>query len=75
MERTEAMDEPADVRVGRGQRLIQAVTEDLELFGISELEERIEVLEGEIVRVRAQIDRKRSGRAAADALFGRPSED
>jgi uncharacterized small protein (DUF1192 family) len=63
------MDEPAEVRVGRGQRLIEAVREDLELFGVAELEERIEVLQSEIERVRAQIDRKRAGRAAADAIF------
>lgn len=68
------MDEPADVRVGRGQRLAEAVREDLELFGVEELEERIVVLKDEIIRVQAQIDRKRSGRAAADALFsGRPN--
>lgn len=64
------MDEPAEIRVGRGQRLAEAVREDLELFGIGELEERIEILEAEIARARAQIDRKRAGRAAADALFG-----
>jgi|KBSSwiStaDraftv2_1062776.scaffolds.fasta_scaffold83541_3 uncharacterized small protein (DUF1192 family) len=64
------MDEPAETRVGRGQRLVEAVREDLELFGVAELEERIAVLQGEIDRVRAQIDRKRAGRAAADALFG-----
>ncbi len=63
------MDEPAEVRVGRGQRLLDAVREDLDLFGISELEERLEVLDAEARRVRAQIDKKRSGRAAADALF------
>ncbi len=63
------MDEPADVRMGRGQRLLEAVREDLELFGVSELEERLEILEAESRRVRAQIDKKRSGRAAADALF------
>jgi len=63
------MEEPAEVRVGRGQRLIEAVREDLELFGVAELEERIEVLQSEIARVQAQIDRKRQGRAAADALF------
>jgi uncharacterized small protein (DUF1192 family) len=63
------VEEPAEVRVGRGQRLIEACREDLELFGISELEERIEILQAEEARVRAQIDRKRSGRAAADALF------
>lgn len=64
------MDEPAETRVGRGQRLVEAVREDLELFGVAELEERIAVLQGEIDRVRAQVDRKRAGRAAADALFG-----
>lgn len=63
------MDEPAEVRVGRGQRLVEAVREDLELFGVAELEERVEVLQAEIARVRAQIERKRAGRAAADALF------
>lgn len=67
------MEEPADVRLGRGQRLLDAVREDLELFGVSELEERIEVLQSEIARVNAQIDKKRSGRAAADALFTRPT--
>ena len=64
------MDEPADIRVGRGQRLAEAIREDLELFGIEELEARILMLEGEIARSRAQIDKKRAGRAAADALFG-----
>jgi uncharacterized small protein (DUF1192 family) len=36
---------------------------------VAELEERIDVLQSEIARVQAQIDRKRQGRAAADALF------
>lgn len=63
------MEEPAEVRISRGQRLVEAVREDLELFGVAELEERIEVLQAEIARVKAQIDRKRAGRAAADALF------
>lgn len=63
------MDEPVETRVGRGQRLIEAVREDLELYGVAELEERVEILQAEIARVNAQIDRKRSGRAAADALF------
>jgi uncharacterized small protein (DUF1192 family) len=64
------MEEPAEVRVGRGQRLAEAVREDLELFGVVELEERLQTLRAEIARVEAQIERKRSGRAAADALFG-----
>lgn len=63
------MEEPAEVRIGRGQRLAEAVREDLELFGVVELQERIEMLEGEIARVRAQLSRKEAGRAAADALF------
>jgi uncharacterized small protein (DUF1192 family) len=63
------MDEPAEVRVGRGQRLLEAVREDLDLYGVSELEERLEVLDAEARRVRAQIDKKLAGRNAADALF------
>jgi len=63
------MEEPAEVRIGRGQRLLEAVREDLDLFGVAELEERVDVLQAEIARVRNQIDKKKSGRAAADALF------
>jgi uncharacterized small protein (DUF1192 family) len=63
------MDEPAETRVGRGQRLAEAIKEDLELYGVAELEERIAVLEAEIARARTQIEKKRSGRAAAEALF------
>jgi uncharacterized small protein (DUF1192 family) len=63
------MEEPAEVRIGRGQRLTEAVREDLELFGVVELQERIETLEAEIGRVKAQLARKEAGRAAADALF------
>jgi uncharacterized small protein (DUF1192 family) len=66
------MDEPADARVTRGQKLAEATREDLELYSVSDLEERIAVLQAEIERSRAQIDRKRSGRAAAEALFGGP---
>lgn len=68
------VDEPAEVRIGRGQRLAEVVREDLELFGVGELEERIATLESEIARARAQIDKKRAGRAAADALFGKKPE-
>lgn len=64
------MEEPASIRIGRGQRLAEAVREDLELYGVAELEERISVLQEEIERCRAQIQRKQAGRAAADALFG-----
>ncbi len=63
------MEEPVEVRVGRGQRLNEALKEDLDLYGVAELEERIEMLRAEIARVEAQVARKRAGRAAADALF------
>jgi len=54
--------------------LTEALREDLELYAVAELEERIEALHSEIARVQAQIDRKRAGRAAADAFFSaRPS--
>lgn len=62
-------DEP--VRRIRGQALIDLAREDLELFAVSDLEERIGALEAEIARTRAQVERKQAGRAAADALFGR----
>jgi uncharacterized small protein (DUF1192 family) len=67
------MDEPVNARVLRGQRLAEAMREDLELYGVAELEERIEALQTEVARCRAQIERKQAGRAAADALFSRPS--
>jgi uncharacterized small protein (DUF1192 family) len=69
------MEEPVTARVGRGQRLAEAVREDLELYGVGELEERIEILQAEIDRARAQIDRKQAGRAAADALFSSRTTD
>lgn len=65
------MDEPSEPRMLRGQRLAEAMREDLELYAVAELEERIAALEAEIARCRAQIERKQAGRAAADALFSR----
>jgi len=66
-------EEDAEVRRPRGWALSEASREDLELMAVADLEERIETLEAEIARTRAQIDRKRAKRAAADALFGKPS--
>ena len=68
------MEEPAEVRIGRGQRLTEAVREDLELYGVGELEERIEMLQAEITRCQAQIEKKKATRQAADALFGSPPD-
>jgi uncharacterized small protein (DUF1192 family) len=59
------------VRRPRDWALSELVRQDLELLAASDLEERIEALEGEIARTRAQLDRKLAGRAAADALFAK----
>ena len=64
-------EEPAEARRARGQALVDVTKEDLDLFGVDELHERIALLEGEIARARAQIARKQAGRAAADALFSK----
>jgi uncharacterized small protein (DUF1192 family) len=64
------MEEPAEPRRGRGQALVEALKEDLEVFGVDELAERIELLEAEISRTRSQMERKKASRSAADALFG-----
>jgi uncharacterized small protein (DUF1192 family) len=64
-------EEPAEPRKGRGQTLIDLGREDLELFGTDELEDRIVALEVEVERTRAQLNRKSSSRAAADALFSK----
>ncbi|HEX8233736.1 MAG TPA: DUF1192 domain-containing protein [Caulobacteraceae bacterium] len=63
------MDEPVEVRRARGWAVNELRKEDLDLYGRDELEERIELLQAEIARVRGQLDRKRSGWEAADALF------
>jgi uncharacterized small protein (DUF1192 family) len=65
------MEEPVEPRRGRGQALIDASREDLDLYAVEELQERIDHLQAEISRTQAQLDRKQAGRAAADALFKR----
>jgi uncharacterized small protein (DUF1192 family) len=63
------LEEPAEPRRARGVALIEMTREDLELFGVDELQARIEQLQAEIVRTKGQLDRKKAGRDAADALF------
>jgi len=65
------IEEPTAPRRGRGQTLIEAAKEDLDPYSVEELEGRISLLQGEIERTQAQMERKRSGRAAADAMFRR----
>ncbi|MCE9648786.1 MAG: DUF1192 domain-containing protein [Parvibaculum sp.] len=56
-------------RKRRGEALAALAREDLSLLGIEELQERIKSLETEILRIRAQLDRKHGTRSAAEALF------
>lgn len=63
------MEEPVSTRVIRGRLLEDVAREDLELYGADELGERIQRLRDEIERVEAQLRRKHSSQAAADALF------
>jgi uncharacterized small protein (DUF1192 family) len=63
------LDEPAEPRAARGQALREALREDLEVYAVADLEERIVELEREIARVKAQLEKKLAGRSAADALF------
>lgn len=64
------LEEPASARRARGQTVAELAREDLDLYAVEELQERIDALKAEIARVEAAMHRKRSGRAAADALFG-----
>jgi uncharacterized small protein (DUF1192 family) len=63
------IEEPAEPRQARGAALVQVEHEDLDLFGVSELAERIERLQAEAERTRRSLDKKQSGKSAADALF------
>jgi uncharacterized small protein (DUF1192 family) len=63
------IDEPLGPRAGRGDTLKALAREDLDIYGVSELEERIEALQAEIARCKAQIDKKQAGKSAAEALF------
>ena len=63
------MEEPAPPRASRGAHLEAAAREDLDAYGVEELNDRIARLEAEAARTRSALGRKQSGRQAADALF------
>ena len=50
-------------------RKVQPQKKNLEIMGVSELEEYIADLEAEIARARAAIESKQSHRSGAEALF------
>lgn len=58
-----------DPRPQRGAALKALGREDLDLYAVEELQERISNLEAEIARSRAAIETKASKKSAADALF------
>ena len=58
----------------KGDAATQLAGEDLAPYSQDELSERIELLEAEIARVKAHRDKASAHRAAADALFGKPSQ-
>jgi uncharacterized small protein (DUF1192 family) len=45
------------------------IGENLDAISVAELEQRIEALDSEINRLRAEIARKHASRSAADAFF------
>lgn len=63
------LEDPAEPRTARGQALKEALREDLEVYAVADLEERIAELEREIARTSAQLEKKRAGRSEADAFF------
>ena len=61
--------EEADPRPQRGAAVNALGREDLDLYSVEELQERIAALQAEIVRDQAAIDAKTAKKSAADALF------
>ena len=61
--------EDLDPRPQRGAAVSALGREDLDLYSVEELGERIEGLEAEIARVRNAIASKAAKKSAADALF------
>jgi uncharacterized small protein (DUF1192 family) len=47
------------------------IGENLDAISVAELEQRINDLDSEIARIRAEIAKKQAGRAAADAFFSK----
>jgi len=59
--------DPDDIRPVKKPEI--TIGEDLSLLSLAELENRIQVLESEITRIREAVAGKQSSKAAADAFF------
>ena len=60
-------DEELEVPVGSALKLL--MQEDLEIHSIDALEDRIRILDGELVRARAEIERKKKAQNDANNIF------
>lgn len=63
------IEEPALPRHGRGALLIELAREDLDLYAVEELDERLELLQLEMDRVRRAREKKSASRSLADSVF------
>jgi uncharacterized small protein (DUF1192 family) len=61
--------EDLEPRPQRGANLNALAREDLDLYAVEELNERIEALQAEIERSKSAIAAKAAKKSAADALF------
>ncbi len=59
----------AEPRPQRGAAMLTLGREDLDLYSVEELDERIDALDAEIARVRQALEAKKAKKDAADALF------
>jgi uncharacterized small protein (DUF1192 family) len=62
-------EEPAEPRSERDGHLRELEREDLDIYSVFDLQERIERLNAEAERTKRALDKKQSGKSAADALF------
>lgn len=62
-----AMFEDEEPEAKKASKLVVGV--DLSTISVAELNERITLLEAEIVRVRSEIDKKQSSKASAESFF------
>jgi uncharacterized small protein (DUF1192 family) len=53
------------------KKLVHEIGQDLALLSVEELSDRISVLNDEIARLRAALEKKRASRSAADQFFKR----
>ena len=53
------------------KKVAHEIGQDLALLSVEELNDRISLLNGEVARLRAALEKKRASRSAADQFFKR----